>query len=204
VVFDYGEVISLAPSESDRLALLAVAGIAVVDSHAAGAEAFWVSYWDHRAALDRGTLGVSDYWATIADEIGLTWRASDVQALWAADFRSWISVDPETVNLLAELGAGTTRMALLSNAGFDFGSAFRYFPIAEYFERIFVSAEMSALKPDAAIYLGVIEALGITAEQMVFIDNKIENTNAAAALGITVHHFTGADGLAEFLRSLAD
>ena len=28
-------------------------------------------------------------------------------------------------------------------------------------------------------------------QQMVFIDNKSVNTDAAAALGITVHHFTG-------------
>jgi hypothetical protein len=37
---------------------------------------------------------------------------------------------------------------------------------------------------------------------MVFIDNKSVNTDAAAALGMTVHHFTGVAGLDAFLRSL--
>jgi hypothetical protein len=38
---------------------------------------------------------------------------------------------------------------------------------------------------------------------MVFIDNKSVNTDAAAALGATVHHFVGVDELAGFLKSLA-
>ena len=166
-------------------------------------ELFWERYWSHREALDRGELSVTDYWQTIATEIGVTWSPGTVQRLWAADFRSWISVENATVELLAELHAGGTRLALLSNAGFDFSDPFRFSPMGQYFERIFVSAEMNALKPEPAIYLEVATELGITPAQMVFIDNKSVNTDAAAALGITVHHFTGVDGLAGFLSSLA-
>jgi putative hydrolase of the HAD superfamily len=195
VVFDYGEVISRVPSESDRAELLAAAGT--------DAEPFWSSYWSHRDALDRGTLSTTDYWLTIANEIGASWSASEIQVLWAADFRSWISVEPGTIELLADLHAGGTRLALLSNAGFDFSDPFRFSPMGRYFERIFVSAEMNALKPEPAIYLEVASELGITPAQMVFIDNRSVNTDAAAALGITVHHFTGVDGLATFLDSLS-
>ena len=203
VVFDYGEVISRAPSENDRMAILAAAGFSVERSHDEHVTEFWASYWAHRDELDRGTISVPEYWQQIADETGHAWRASDIQSLWAADIRSWISVEPATVDLLAELNAGGTRMALLSNAGFDFGTIFRYFPIASFFERVFVSAEMDELKPDPAIYEEVAAALGIPLTSMVFIDNKSINTDAAAALGITVHHFTGPDGLGRFLRSLA-
>jgi putative hydrolase of the HAD superfamily len=203
IVFDYGEVISRSPSEPDRMAILAAAGIVAVDSQDPSAAAFWAGYWAHRDALDRGTLSITDYWRTIEAGAGLSWRASDLQSLWAADIRSWISVEAATVDLLAELNDGGTRMALLSNAGYDFGSAFRYFPIAAYFERVFVSAEMDELKPEPAIYRRVANELGISLAEMVFIDNKSVNTDAAAALGVTVHHFTGAEGLAAFLRSLA-
>ena len=61
---------------------------------------------------------------------------------------------------------------------------------------------MDSIKPDPAIYLEVAGELGITLEQMVFIDNKKVNTDAAAALGVTVHHFEGVDGLRSFLQSL--
>lgn len=138
VVFDYGEVISRTPTDADRAALLALAGVE--------AETFWPAYWRHRDELDQGTLSTADYWRRLADEFGTAWSASRVHELWVA--------------------------------------------------------EMDAIKPDPAIYLEVARDLGIAPEQMVFIDNKSVNTDAAAALGMTVHHFTGVVGLERFLRSL--
>jgi putative hydrolase of the HAD superfamily len=195
VVFDYGEVISRSPNEVDRAILLEIAGV--------DAEPFWSSYWAHRDDLDQGRVDVPGYWARIAADTGADWRPSTVYALWVADFRSWISVEPTTIDLIAELHAGGTRVALLSNAGFDFAGPFRFSPMAQYFERMFISAEMDNIKPDAAIYREVAGNLGIELEQMVFIDNRKVNTDAAAALGVTVHHYEGGDGLAAFLHSLA-
>lgn len=195
VVFDYGEVISRSPDEADTAAVLAIAG--------ADAEAFWPSYWAHRDGLDQGTTSIPEYWALVAADLGISWRASTVHALWIADFRSWWSVEPGTLNLIEELHEGGTRLAILSNAGFDFSSPFRRSPMASFFERVFVSAEMNAIKPDPAIYSEVAAELGIPLERMVFVDNKVVNTDAAAALGITAHHFTGVAGLEAFLRGLA-
>lgn len=195
VVFDYGEVISRSPNEADKAALLAIAG--------AEPEPFWASYWRHRDGLDQGTASVRDYWATVAAELGLDWRASTVHALWVADFRSWWSVEPGTLDLIEELHDGGTRLAVLSNAGFDFAGPFRHSPMAAFFERFFVSAEMDAIKPDPAIYAEVAGELGIPLEAMVFIDNKAVNTDAAAALGVTTHHFAGVERLDAFLRGLA-
>jgi putative hydrolase of the HAD superfamily len=195
VLFDYGEVISRSPGEADRAALLKVAD--------APAEPFWASYWSHRDALDRGDLDVTEYWRTIGGEIGVTWSAGDIQRLWAADFRSWITVEPGTIELLQELHDGGTRIAVLSNAGLDFGSPLRFSPMARYFERVFVSAELRLLKPEPEIYVSAATELGIDVDQLVFIDNKSVNTIAAAALGATVHHFTSVKGLREFLTSLA-
>jgi putative hydrolase of the HAD superfamily len=195
VVFDYGEVISVSPSEADRFALLAVAGVEP--------ELFWASYWKNRDDLDQGRVDVPGYWARVAADTGSTWSASTVYALWVADFRGWISVEPGTIDLIAAMHAGGTRLALLSNAGFDFASPFRFSPMGQYFERVFISAEMDSVKPDHAIYREVAGELGIELTQMVFIDNKKVNTDAAAELGATVHHYEGVDGLRAFLESLA-
>ena len=196
VVFDYGEVISVTPTEADRAIVLSLAG--EVDP-----DAFWASYWAHRDDLDQGRVNVPDYWARIAADTGASWLPSQVYALWVADFRSWISVEPGTIDLIARLHAGGTRVALLSNAGFDFAGPFRFSPMAQYFERMFVSAEMDSIKPDPAIYIEVAGELGIELTQMVFIDNRKVNTDAAAQLGVTVHHFEGVPGLEAFLTSLA-
>jgi putative hydrolase of the HAD superfamily len=194
VVFDYGEVISRSPSDDDRAALLAITGC--------DAEPFWRSYWAHRDGLDQGTTSIPEYWALVAADLGVSWRASRVHELWVADFRSWWSVEPGTVDLIEELHDGGTRLAILSNAGFDFSSGFRRSPMSVFFERVFISAEMDAIKPDPAIYAEVARELGIQLSEMVFIDNKSINTVAAAELGVTTHHFTGVEHLDLFLRSL--
>jgi len=195
VVFDYGEVISRSPDEIDRAALVAVSGCSD--------EEFWGPYWAHRDGLDQGTITIPQYWGLVAADLGVAWRASTVHALWIADFRSWLSLEPGTLDLIEELHDGGTRLAILSNAGFDFSSPFRRSPMASFFERVFVSAEMDAIKPDPAIYEEVAAELGIPLDHMVFIDNKSVNTDAAAALGVTAHHFTGVEGLDRFLRSLS-
>ena len=195
VVFDYGEVISRSPSASDQQVLLDLAGV--------DPEKFWESYWGRRDPLDQGTVSVAEYWAQVADDTGASWSVSRVYELWVADFRGWWSVEPGTVDLIAQLSAGGTRLAILSNAGFDFASGFRFGPLGQYFERVFVSAEMDAIKPDPAIYLEVADELGITPAEMVFIDNKVVNTDAAASLGVTAHHFTGVPGLEAFLEGLS-
>ncbi|MBC8058675.1 MAG: HAD-IA family hydrolase [Rhizobiales bacterium] len=104
---------------------------------------------------------------------------------------------------LAELHAGGTRVALLSNAGFDFGDAFRRAPFARYFEQVFVSAELGMIKPDPEIYRHVARELGIDPTEMVFIDNKKVNVDGAESIGITGHVFTGVGDLRTFLTELS-
>lgn len=194
VVFDYGEVISLTPTEADRATILALAGVP--------AEPFWPVYFTHRHGLDQGVAGVRAYWQAIAAELGVTWSDARIHELWAADFRSWLSVNPGTVEVIADLRAGGTRLALLSNASPDFGSYFRHGPLADWFDAFFVSGELKLLKPEAAIYQRVLDELGIAAEQTVFIDNRADNVAGAEALGIAGHVFTDADALRAFLISL--
>lgn len=199
VVFDYGEVISCPPDAADRRALLELAGVPGTDE-----TAFWRAYDRSRDRLDEGTLGIEEYWRGIADELGASWDAARIHRLWVLDFRSWLSIDPDTLGVLLELAAGGTRMALLSNAGADFASYFRSGTLGGLFESVFVSGELGMIKPAPAIFELVLRELGITAGQTVFIDNKEINVRGAQSLGITGHVFTGADGLRTFLTDLAD
>ena len=195
IVFDYGEVISVSQSEADRAALVEISGLEP--------GLFWQLYDRYREDLDEGVTLPREYWNLIARDAGVEWSPATLQQLWAADIRSWISVEPGTVQLLAELHAGGTRVALLSNAGFDFSDPFRHSPMAAYFEAMFVSAELGLIKPDPEIYRVTARELGITLEQMVFIDNKKINVDAAVALGVTGHVFTTVAELRTFLESLA-
>jgi putative hydrolase of the HAD superfamily len=197
VIFDYGEVISLAPSAADRAVIARLAGVNADD------EPFWAAYFAHRDGLDQGTAGVAGYWQAIAADIGARWDSARVHELWAADFRSWLSINPATVEILADLRAGQTSLALLSNAGADFGSFLRHGPLGDFFPACYVSGELDMLKPHQKIYRHVLADLGITPAETVFIDNRAANVAGAESLGITGHVFTGATELREFLSSLA-
>lgn len=199
VIFDYGEVITVTPSPDDRAVIASLAGVAGEDE-----AKFWNSYFAHRGPLDQGTGGgVRGYWESIAADIGADWDDARLHALWAADFRSWLSVNPGTIEVLSALKAGGTRMALLSNAGADFGSIMRHGPLSDYFEVFFISGELRLIKPDPAIYAHSLRELGISGADAVFIDNKEENVRGAETLGIAGHVFTSPERLRAFLESLA-
>ena len=201
MIFDYGEVISLPQSQADRAV---IAGLAGVDHGAGGAaERFWAAYHAHRDGLDQGTAGVAAYWRAIAAEIGADWDDARVHQLWAADFRSWLSVNPAVIDVLADLRAGGTPLALLSNAGQDYASYFRHGPLGDFFPACYVSGELRLLKPGPEIFLHVLDDLGISPAEAVFTDNRASNVAGARALGITGHVFTDAGRLRAFLTSLA-
>ena len=66
--------------------------------------------------------------------------------------------------------------------------------VSDYFEHVFLSYEMRLKKPDTAIYAEVLRQAGLKAEETLFIDDSVENCQAAAHLGIqTLHETTGRD-----------
>ena len=197
IIFDYGDVISLTQSAADQAV---IERLADVDG---GAEKFWRAYSAHRDGLDLGSAGVAAYWQAIADELGTTWDEARVHELWVADFRSWLSVNPAVIEVLSDLRAGGTRLALLSNAGPDYGSYFRHGPLGVYFEACYVSGELGLLKPSAEIYRHVLGSLSVTPAEAVFIDNRAANVSGAEAIGITGHVFTTPAALRSFLTALA-
>lgn len=197
VVFDYGEVISVVPRDADRTRVLQLAGVDADDDGQ-----FWEAYWRHRNALDQGTADVHEYWRLIARDLRKSWDMAMITRLWIADFRSWLTVDIDTLDVLTELKEGGTRMALLSNAGADFASYYRHGMLGQFFEKVFVSGEMGAIKPNPEIYKTVLADLAIDPATMVFIDNREINIRGAEALGITGHVFTDAHRLRAYLESL--
>jgi putative hydrolase of the HAD superfamily len=197
VIFDYGEVISLTPSAADREV---IAGLAGAGGHS---ERFWRAYFAHRDGLDQRSAGVAAYWQAIAADVGASWDDARVHELWAADFRSWLSINPGTIEVLADLKAGGTALALLSNAGPDFGSYFRHGPRGDFFAACYVNGELGLLKPHPGIYQHVLDDLGISAAEAVFIDNHAANVRGARTLGITGHLFTDVTALRAFLASLS-
>lgn len=195
VVFDYGEVISAAPSAADREEIARLAG--------ADPAELWAAYWHHRDAYDDGSLPARNYWEAIASDLGAVWDAATIHRLWLADFRSWLQVDDRILEILLDLQRGGTRMALLSNAAPDFSSYYRHGMLGDLFERVFTSSEFGVLKPSPAIFDIVILGLERPPRELIFIDDREANVRAAQASGMTAHRYTGPAELRRYLETMA-
>ena len=82
-------------------------------------------------------------------------------------------------------------------------SYFRHGPLGGFFAACYVSGELGLLKPHPEIYQHVLDDLGISALEAVFIDNREANVRGAETLGITSHLFTDVTSLRAFLASQA-
>lgn len=64
---------------------------------------------------------------------------------------------------------------------------FGSYGVADYFERVFLSYEMHLAKPQPEIFAETLRMAGLRAEETLFIDDRVENCEAAARLGIRTY-----------------
>ncbi len=76
------------------------------------------------------------------------------------------------------------------------------FGLRQYLKFTCTSCYMGIRKPDPQIYRRTLGILGKRAERTLFIDDRLENVAAAAAVGMKANRFTGADALRRDLQSL--
>lgn len=86
-------------------------------------------------------------------------------------------------NIMKSLMEQGIENALLSNAFPSFSNSWRNDNLMKPENRFF-SFELGLVKPDLRIYEKVRKKLGIKFEEMIFIDDKIQNVEAAKSLGV--------------------
>ncbi|HEU4673425.1 MAG TPA: HAD family phosphatase [Candidatus Limnocylindrales bacterium] len=93
--------------------------------------------------------------------------------------------DEAVVEIARELRtAGIRTFALTNWSGRTFAIARRRFAFLDEFEGIVVSGEVGATKPDERIYRALLERYALDPGRTLFIDDRAENIDAAARLGI--------------------
>jgi putative hydrolase of the HAD superfamily len=76
------------------------------------------------------------------------------------------------------------------------------FGLRQYLKFTFTSCYMGLRKPDPQIYSRALGIVGMRADRTLFIDDRLENVAAAAAVGMKAVRFTGEDALRRDLQSL--
>jgi 2-haloacid dehalogenase len=109
----------------------------------------------------------------------------------------------EAAKIFEELRAkGVPCYALTNFSTASFPIARRHFPFLNLFDGYVVSGELGIKKPDPAIYLHMLSKFNLKPEETFFIDDRLENAQAARALGIRAHHFRNASELRQELSVL--
>ena len=85
---------------------------------------------------------------------------------------------------------GIRTYALTNFSAETFPLAVARFPFLEEFDGTVVSGHERLVKPDPAIYQLLMQRYAVTAERAVFIDDRLENVEAARQLGLHGIHFT--------------
>lgn len=75
------------------------------------------------------------------------------------------------------------------------------FGLDRWVRGVYASCHLGLRKPDPAFFAAIVEDLGVTPAQCLFVDDRADNCEAAAALGMSVHVFEGAEGLRARLQA---
>jgi putative hydrolase of the HAD superfamily len=82
------------------------------------------------------------------------------------------------------------KTAILSNAGTDARRTFtEIYGLNQVADEMIISAEERVAKPDRRIYQIAMERMGMDPSEIVFLDDLIENVEAARQMGINAVHF---------------
>lgn len=183
VLFDMFGVIARVQSAEAMAALEEVAGV--------DGGRFWESYWALRFPYDRGDVTGPAYWRAVGEQLGTVFGERRTAELIAADLASWSEVDEESVELLAELAGRGVTLGLLSNVPEEIAA--HYESTHEWFRRFQVvglSCRIRSAKPEPAAYEWCRNELGLPAGEILFVDDRASNVDAARATGMRGHLFT--------------
>ena len=148
----------------------------------------------------RGEISAESHMRAVVKKLGLPEEAvkefSD--EFWGGD-----QMDTKLVDFIQDLRGDYTTV-LLSNAWDDLRHMLvDVWKIADIFDHMFISAEMGLAKPDPKIYQAVSAELRKDPAELIFVDDFIENVEAAREEGWNAIHFRSREGaLAELTEYL--
>ncbi len=192
IVFDYGMVLSGPPHPEAQQELWRISGL----TH----EQLESYYWLDRHAYDRGDLSGIAFWTNLNSHAGLNLSEEQIGLLNHWDARMWTTINPEMLAWHKQLKARGLETAILSNMGDSvLESIEASFDWIADFDVLIWSYQHNLAKPERAIYELLLDKLGTAPEETLFLDDKIENIEAARALGIQGLVFTNVDQLRQDL-----
>jgi putative hydrolase of the HAD superfamily len=140
------------------------------------------------------------FWQQICADLNV--QVSRTNSLWGEAFRSVYSPKVKMFELAAELKKQGFIISILSNTEMP---AYQYFKELNYevFDELIFSCIEKIRKPDSKIFEIALEKSNSSANQMIFIDDRMDNIKAAEYLGInTIRYKNTIETIEDFKKYL--
>ncbi|MGW3308187.1 HAD-IA family hydrolase [Streptomyces sp. NPDC001073] len=188
VILDHNGVTGVQPDIGQWEHLAALAGWP-----AARLSEFQELFWRRREAYDAGAVSTPEFWTGMVRG-ARPLNDAFVEELSAMDVSMWIRTDPAVLDALyATRSAWNVPMVMLSNAPLCVADALDRSPWRrDLMSAAVFSARLGLTKPDRGAYEAALEAAGgPDPRRTLFVDDRRDNCDAAAALGLATLHYQG-------------
>jgi len=152
---------------------------------------FYKANYELHRSFERGDLPEEKFISTMLDAM-----LNKIDAKIFCKFYSEIfTVNENVASLLPQLKQNC-KLVLLSNTNAIHKKyGWEQYEFIKYFDKLILSHEVNAVKPEEKIYKAVAEFTGLQPEEHLFIDDILEYVNGAKKLGWDGIEFTGYENL---------
>ena len=147
---------------------------------------------------ETGRISSAGYLQYLSDYGKLKMSLVEFHEAWSAVFLPGLVVPEKLLKILK----ARYPLILVSNTNESHAAYIgRHYPILDYFDHRIFSHEVGSMKPDRKIYDAAIAAAGKPPESLFFTDDRFENVEGAAKLGLRTHQFHSVLNLVKALKS---
>jgi putative hydrolase of the HAD superfamily len=194
VVFDYGRVLSHAPTRDELQEFAALAGVSEPP--------FFEIYSNTRDEYDCGRHDCQQHWQRFATAAGVVLSAEKIHRIMDFETQLWMRVNQDALALAREIKAAGMRTAILSNMPPDLLRSMRQsFDWLDEFEVQIWSCEHGFIKPGPEIYGVCLDVLGSEPGRTLFFDDRPNNVESARKAGMEAYLFESAEQARAIVRA---
>ena len=152
--------------------------------------------------LRLGKISEQQMWQRIGRQVNSKELSNVKDSLIHDFFKSKINLDDSVFTVIKQLQKKNVTMGILSNTALPMHCAVEELIDMSYFDFLFLSYEIGMEKPGNEIFEHVTENMPYSKKEILFVDDRPSNVDAAKDFGIKAIHFTDTFHLVADLSDL--
>ena len=152
--------------------------------------------------LRLGKISEQEMWQRVGRRINSKELSNSKDSLIHDFFKAKINVDDSIFESIKQLKKKNIKMGILSNTALVMHSAVEELTDMSCFDYLFLSYEIGMEKPDKAVFEHVTKKIPNPKEEILLVDDRLSNVNAAKNFGIKAIVFTDTIHMIADLKDL--